>query len=206
MRALPGQASRQPLGPQPVPRADVSADQRRRILRACAELIAKRGYHGTTVELIIRRARVGYGTFYKNFEGKEEAFLALMDAATDLATRRANEALAAKERPWPEQVATVLRTLAELAAQRPADARACMVESLTAGPTFVARYEQAVKRIEPLLRAGRRFNPRQDRLPQTLEETIAGGLVWFFYQRLVVGEIELIEALLPEALEFALTP
>jgi hypothetical protein len=81
-----------------------------------------------------------------------------------------------------------------------------MVESLTAGPAAAARHEAALKRFVPLLRPGRELNPRQAELPVTLEDTLAGGVLWVVNQRLVAGEADKIRALLPEALEFLLRP
>ena len=52
MRVLPGQASRLPPRARTVNREQASADQRERIIFAGAALIAKRGFHGTTIELI----------------------------------------------------------------------------------------------------------------------------------------------------------
>src|SRR6188472_768288 len=79
MRAIPGRASRATLdAPLPsVTRSSAHADQRRRILRAVAELVAERGYSDVTVELIVKRAHVSYKTFYKHFNGKEGCFEAL---------------------------------------------------------------------------------------------------------------------------------
>jgi hypothetical protein len=47
---------------------------------------------------------------------------------------------------------------------------------------------------------------RSDRLPETLEDTLAGGVLWVVNQRLLAGELGEIRALLPEALEFLLRP
>lgn len=206
MRALPGKASRQPPGPEPVSRAAASADQRRRILEATADLVAEQGYPETTIEQVVRRARVGYATFYKHFVGKEECFLALLDAATERTLYVVEEAYDRETGPWPDKVGAGLGALLELAATHPSVARACMVEALTAGPAAAARHEAALKRFAPLLRPGRELNPRQAELPDTLEETLAGGVLWVVNQRLVAGETGKIRALLPEALEFLLRP
>ena len=206
MRALPGKASRQPPGPEPVSRAASAADQRRRILEATADLVAEQGYPETTIEQIVRRAKVGYATFYKHFADKEEAFLALLDAATERTLYVVEEAYDGETGPWPDKVGAGLGALLELAAAHPNVARACMVESLTAGPAAAARHEAALKRFAPLLRPGREFNPRQAELPETLEDTLAGGVLWVVNQRLVAGEADKIRALLPEALEFLLRP
>lgn len=205
MRALPGKASRQPPGPEPVSRAEASADQRRRILEATADLVAEQGYQSTTIEMIVRRAKVGYATFYKSFEDKEAAFLALLDVAVEMAEGRVREAYE-REREWPDQVAAGLGAFFELVAAHPAVARAALVEAVTAGPEATARQETALKRFAPLLRPGRELNPRRAKLPDTLEDTLVGGVMWVVNQRLVAGEADQLRALLPETLEFVLRP
>lgn len=206
MRALPGKASRQPPGPEPVSRAAAAADQRRRILEATADLVAEQGYPETTIEQIVRRAKVGYATFYKHFADKQEAFLALLDAASERTLYVVEEAYDREAGPWPDKVGAGLGALLQLIAAHPNVARACMVESLTAGPEAAARHEAALKRFAPLLRPGRELNPRQAELPATLEDTLAGGVLWVVNQRLIAGEADQIRALLPEALEFLLRP
>jgi AcrR family transcriptional regulator len=206
MRVLPGHASRLPPGPIPASRAQVPTDQRRRILEAAADLISKRGYHGTTIELIIRRAKVGYATFYKNFSDKEECLLAIFDAAGEELRPMLAETFRAYDGPWDEKVAATLQALFEAIAAWPNVARVCLVEALTAGPVAVARYEQALERFEPLLRPGRELNERNADLPDTLEATLFGGVFWIAYQRLIVGEADKLLGLLPETIELVLSP
>jgi AcrR family transcriptional regulator len=189
-----------------VTKVELSRGQRERILRAAGELVAKRGYQGTTVELIVRRARVGYATFYKNFENKEDCFLAFFDAAADVAEKRMKAAMEATGDSWPEQVAAALGALFELMEDEPAFARACVVEVLTAGPKAAAHHEEAMRKMVPMLRAGRSFVSRGAELPETLEDTLAGGIIWIAYQRLILGEAERLEEMLPETLEFVLSP
>ncbi len=206
MRALPGKASRQPPGPEPVSRAEASADQLRRILEATADLVAEQGYANATIEQIVRRARVGYATFYKHFADKDEAFLALLDAAIERTLYAVEEAYDREAGPWPDKVGAGLGTLLEQVAAHPNVARACLVEAPAAGPEPAARHEAALKRFVPLLRPGRELNPRQADLPATLEDTLAGGVLWVINQRLIAGEEGELRALLPEALEFLLRP
>jgi AcrR family transcriptional regulator len=206
MRVLPGQASRLAPGGQPITRDQASADQRRRIVDAAAELFAKRGYHGTTIELIIRRAKVGYATFYKNFEDKEACLIAIFDDAGESMRPKLREAFEAHDGPWDERVAAVLKVLFEMIAENPAHARACLVEALTAGPVAVARYEQMLANFEPLLLPGRELRPNNAELPDTLEATLFGGVFWIAYQRLIVGEADQLMKLLPETIELVLSP
>jgi AcrR family transcriptional regulator len=206
VRALPGKASRQPPGPEPVSKSATAADQRRRILEATADLVAEQGYAETTIEQIVRRARVGYATFYKHYADKDEAFLALFDAAVERTIYVVEEAFDREEGPWTDKVGAGLGALLAIAAAHPAVARACLVEAPTAGPEAAARHEAALKRFAPLLRPGRELNPRSDKLPESLEETLAGGVLWVINQRLIAGEADRLRALLPEALEFLLRP
>ena len=207
MRVLPGQASRLPPGPAPATREQASDDQRERIIAAGASLIAKRGFHNTTIELIVRRAKVGYATFYRNFADKEELFLAVFDFAGAEVRRRVGEAVAAEaESPWADQVAAALRALYRLIAEQPVYARVCLVESLSAGAAGAARYEMSLRNFNPLLSPGRKLRPGNADLPETLEATLVGGVFWIAYQRLLVGEADRLTALMPEAIELVLTP
>jgi AcrR family transcriptional regulator len=53
---------------------------RRRLLDAAARVFARRGYHGATVEQIARESGATTGALYSNFAGKEDLFLALLEA------------------------------------------------------------------------------------------------------------------------------
>jgi AcrR family transcriptional regulator len=189
-----------------VGRGGAAADQRRRILEATAELIAGQGYQETTMEQIVRRARVGYKTFYKHFPDREAAFLALLDAATAHTVERVEGAYEREEGPWPDRVGAALGALFEDVAAHPAAARCVLVEATAAGNEAAAKHEAALKRLAKLLRPGRELNPRREKLPQTLEETLSGGVVWVLGQRLMAGEAAKLRALLPETLEFLLRP
>ena len=125
MRALPGRASRSSL-PTGVTRANVKEDQRRRILRAIGELVAERGYADVTVELIVKRARVSFKTFYKHFPGKEECFLDLFETVDrDAREGRPRRASPPRPGPWPDQVAArPAHALIELIVAEPVIARA----------------------------------------------------------------------------------
>ncbi len=103
MRPLPGRQSRSSSDapPAPVTRAGARADQRRRILRAIAELVGERGYGDLTVELIVKRAHVSLKTFYKHYPGKEECLLDLCESAFDRTEGTIRERLAAEALPGP---------------------------------------------------------------------------------------------------------
>jgi AcrR family transcriptional regulator len=206
MRALPGSASRisDQAPPASVTRESAHADQRRRILRSVGELVAKRGYADVTVELIVKRAHVSYKTFYKHYSGKEDCFIDLFDASVAAAKRAIRDELEASERPWAEQVVLALRLWVERILADPLIARAVIVEAPTVGPAITPRYEEAIKAFVPLFRRGREFNPRGADLPETIEATLAGSVFWSAFQRLVVGEAEHLQEILPEVTELVL--
>ena len=164
-----------------------------------------RGYRAVTVADIVRRAGIARNTFYDNFASKEDCFLATQDFAVEESLRRVVDAATEKE-GWEERLAAGLGAFLSYVASEPALARTCIVEALSAGPAAQERYEQSLQAFIPLLRIGREDSPHGDDLPDTLEETIVGGIFWVIYQRIVLGQTEQIEALLPDLVDFALTP
>jgi AcrR family transcriptional regulator len=52
---------------------------RQRILDAIAHCFAERGYHETSVDRVVQRARTSKSAFYACFPNKEQAFAALLD-------------------------------------------------------------------------------------------------------------------------------
>jgi AcrR family transcriptional regulator len=183
----------------------LSRDPRERILVAMAETVAKRGYQGTTIEHIVKRAGVSRATFYEHFENREDCLLAgFADAAAELQGRM--EAAAAEAAAWPESVRAALAAVLDYSAANPALARTCIVESVTAGPVAMERYERALQTFVPLFRRGREVEAATGELPEDLEDLIIGGLVWMVHQRLLRNEIDQIRGLLPTMLEFALVP
>jgi AcrR family transcriptional regulator len=178
---------------------------RERILIALAELVAKRGYQGTTVELIIKRAVVSRSTFYEHFRSREAAMLALFDDSQAEVTGRIVEAASATA-DWPARVVAGLRALLAYCAEQPAVARTCLVESATVGDAAIVRYEQAMAALSPLFAGGREFAQDASELPEALEDMIVGSVIWLIHQRLLRGEADRIPSLLPTAVEIAVSP
>jgi AcrR family transcriptional regulator len=196
---------RPPPGRQQLSREFIAAHQRARIIAALAEEIAERSYRGVTVADIVRRAGIARNTFYENYTSKEDCFLAAQDLAVEEALRRVVEG-DRDEETWEERVAAGLGSFLGYVAEQPALARTCIVEALSAGDEARERYERSLQSFVPLFRVGRTQSPRGDDLPETLEETIVGGIFWVLYRRIVQGETAQIEELLPELVDFALTP
>jgi len=199
-------STRRPLpGRQQLPREFIAQHQRIRIVTALAEETAQQGYRAVTVADIVRRAGIARNTFYENFSSKEECFLAAQEFAMSAALERVVAAAGSLER-WPLRVRAGLGAFLEFVGEEPALARTCMVEALSAGPAAVKYYEESQQAFVSLFRLGRDVSPHGADLPETLEEAIIGGIFWILYQRLTVARPEAISDLLPELVEFALTP
>jgi AcrR family transcriptional regulator len=192
-------------GRQQLSREFIVRHQQARIIAALTEEVAVQGYRAVTVADIVRRAGIARNTFYENFSSKEDCFLATQGFAVEEALRRVVEA-AGELDSWQARVSAGLAAFLRYVASEPVLARTCIVEALSAGPAAVARYEESVQAFVPLFRVGRTVSPHGDELPGTLEEAVIGGIFWIVYQRIMLGEAERIEELLPELIEFSLTP
>ncbi len=91
---------------QRLTRQESRLETRTKLLESAAQLFAKGGYEGASIDLIAESAGYSKGAFYSNFESKEAIFLALLDAHK----RREIEALAqllAQDIPAPELVSLI---------------------------------------------------------------------------------------------------
>lgn len=196
-RPLPGQ--------QQLPREFISRHQRARLIAALSQEAAEKGYRAATVEAIVKRAGVARKTFYENFSSKEECFLAAQELAMSTALERVVEAAGRYER-WPQRVQAGLTAFLDYVGAEPALARTCIVEVLSAGPAAVKYHDESQQAFVSLFRLGRDVSSSARALPEALEEAIVGGIFWIVYQRLASAEAGAVPALLPELVEFALTP
>jgi len=192
-------------GREPLPREFIARHQQARIISALAEAVSRKGYADVTVADIVKRAKVARNTFYGNFASKEDCFLAAQRHATSMALERVVMA-AGETDEWPLQVEAGLSAFLRYVIEEPDFARTCMVEALTAGPEAIRCYEESLQTFISLFKLGRDVSPQAGDLPETMEEALVGGLFWIVHKRLVLDRAETLAELLPELVEFALTP
>jgi AcrR family transcriptional regulator len=72
-----------PRGRHKLPRREVRASQRERLLRAMAEVVSAEGYTAATVPKVVTAARVSTNTFYELFDDKTDCFIAFCGQAGD---------------------------------------------------------------------------------------------------------------------------
>jgi AcrR family transcriptional regulator len=197
----------QPLrlaGRAPAPRSESleAHDHAERALRAFAVVVAEQGYANTTVDAVLKRARMSATTFYAHFHGKEDALLAAIDSAGSQmvaailpAFRRAPD--------WPEGIRAGFGALFNFLASRPALARLIAVEVYAAGPKAVERRVQTLKPLEALVAGGRERSPET---PKIAAEAIAGGVNTLAYRQIRDKGPEALPHLAPICTYIALSP
>lgn len=186
-----------------LPREFIAARKRRRITDAMAELCAEQGYEATKIADLVRRAGVARKTLYDNFDGKEEVLLAAFDNAVEDLTKLIEDACEEAGDDWAEGVAGGLRAFLGFVSEKPAAARLCLIEAISATPAASARYDETVQGFVDLLR---RSAPSGTGLPATTEETLVGGIAWILHQQIRRGAAAEALDLTPDLLEFVLSP
>jgi AcrR family transcriptional regulator len=183
----------------------VAHDQRERLLAALATDVAEVGYNKTTVTRIIGIASVSRRTFYENFADKEACFLAAYDALDEYIAGVMKEA-AEEEKEWPEQVGATFFALVDFLASRPNFARLYLVEAAAVGEGMASRREATADRFIALLEPGREYRGEGRPLADGIEEALVGGVVTLLARRILAGEAERLDEVLPSVVEFALAP
>lgn len=185
----------------------VAHHQRRRILAGAAQVFAERGYRQASVADIVKAAAIARGRFYEHFSSKEDCFFALYDEAAATALEAVAAACDGLEEDFPQRVAAGLAALlAEIEADR-ALAHACVVEGPAVGPAINERFEKLIRGFAALLRSGRGGGGAESaELPETVEETVVGGVYWLLYYALLEGRPKQIRRLRPQLVEFSLIP
>jgi AcrR family transcriptional regulator len=203
----PPELARLPPGRHGLPREFVTHNQRERLIAGLAEAVAEHGYSGTTIAHITRAAAVSRRTFYEHFESKDECFVAAYDAVMAELRERVTEGIE-ESAEWPLSIKAGIDAMLEFLAANPALARLCMVEALVAGPAVVERYDAAIQSFVPYFEKGREGRSPEvlSRLSATTEEALVGGMVSLISRRIIAGKAEDLEDLLPDLVEFTLTP
>jgi len=185
-----------------LPREFVAGHKRRRMMDAVADLTAEQGYEATKIADIVRQAAVARKTLYDNFDGKEDLFLSAVDATLSQMRIVVEEACERTESP-EDKVVAGLEALLDFTAEHPAAARMCMVESISATRGSARLYDAGMRDFVGLLR-----NSGLDGsdLPETIEESLVGGVAWILQQQIRQDEAERAGELLPELSQFVLSP
>jgi AcrR family transcriptional regulator len=197
------------LGPLPgghhgLTRRQIMDSQRERLLAAIAHEVAAHGYRGVTVTEIVKLASVSTRDFYELFDSKEACFLAAFDTVRDHLEELVVGAVT-DQPDWPQQMIAALRAALEFFAAEPDLARLCLVEPVSATPTTAIRFREAVLACIPAFELGRAETDGES-LPPNIEDSLLGGIISLASRSILAGETEKLPALLPDLVEFTLSP
>jgi AcrR family transcriptional regulator len=130
-----------PSGRHSLSREQVLASQRGRMLEAMATATAEKGYAHTTVGDVVKRAGVSRETFYEQFSGKEDCFIAAFDAGVEevLETMAASLREDSGDADPFARLDRVLALYLDALAAEPEFARTFLVEVYAAGPRAIER-------------------------------------------------------------------
>ena len=117
--------------------------RRARIVDAMVLAVYEHGFARTTVTMVCARARVSRGTFYEEFAGLRECFLAVMDDGYRRAHRLIDDAFEGAE-SWRVGLRAALAAVLAFFDTEPVLARVWLVETLAAGAWALERRERHV--------------------------------------------------------------
>ena len=186
-----------------LPREFVASHKRRRMMDAIAELSAEQGYEATKIADIVRRAAVARKTLYDNFDGKEDLFLSAVNSTITEMRIVVEEACEQNSAAPEEGIVAGLEALLDFIAEHPAAARMCMVEAISATPGSARLFEAGLHEFVEMLQRGA---PEGADLPDTIEESLVGGVAWIVQLQIRKGGAEQAPVLLPELSQFVLSP
>jgi AcrR family transcriptional regulator len=147
-----GGARRLPPGPHGIPPELVERNQRERLIAAMTEVCAERGYAGSSVSAVAKRAGVSTASFYRQFKDRRECMLASFE---ELFGRLLEGIERACEVEVAEPAAKARAGAAAVAGLLAGDlptARLLSVEILAVGVEGVRLQHEAIERLAAHLR------------------------------------------------------
>lgn len=128
---------RLPRGRSALPLEEVARVQRERLCQAMAEVMAEKGYVATSVEDVLKRAKVSRLSFYRLFESKLDCFMAALERSRGLISAWVMDSIGTDDDPLARYEQAVAAYLQGIELEW-ASARLCLVEAYAAGPAALA--------------------------------------------------------------------
>jgi AcrR family transcriptional regulator len=131
--------------------------RRRKLLGTAIRIFGKRGYHQTTVPMIVAAAHSSIGSFYFYFRNKEDIFAAALGELGDKVSSTLNQAIAVAGPDVLSQMQAAVKAFVWFLAEHPQEARILLAESSGLGPRLEAVRDQLIashtRSVERALRA-----------------------------------------------------
>jgi AcrR family transcriptional regulator len=152
---------------------------------ALVEVVAERGFAGTTVGLVGRRAGVPARVFYERFDSLEDCFLAMMDDGLRQVAKVMLDAFAA-EGSWIDGLRGALTALLTLFDSNPQLARVWHLETLCAGEWALRRRERNLALLRHLIL--KRWCPPGEQAVVFASEGVMAAVLGVLQSRLSAGD------------------
>jgi AcrR family transcriptional regulator len=137
--------------------AERKVARRKKLLREAVRIFGRRGYHATTVPMIVRAANSSIGSFYFYFRNKEDVFAAVLETIGEKISSALNEAIRAAGPDVLVQMRAAVNALVLFLAENPEEARILIVESSGLGKRLEAVRRRIItshtRSVEQALRA-----------------------------------------------------
>ena len=179
-----------------------SEDPVGRIIAAATETIAEHGYPTATIGEIVARASASFTTFYKQFEGKEDVFVAALDTGQAQLVEATLPAYRGA-RDWPEAVRASFEATLDFLASHPAFAQLALVEIFTGTKRALERRDRGIESLYGFLAPGYERSPKT---PPIAAEAIGGAAYNLIYRRVRDGDTENLPQVAPLLTYIVLAP
>ena len=194
-----------PPGRPRLSRHEIAENHRLRILYATARMAEQKGYTATTVEDIIKLARVDGRSFYRHFSDKQEAFTAVHELGFQEVMDVTAKAFFAAE-GWPERSWEAARALTQLLQENPLVAHIGFVEAYAIGPSAVQRVEDSHIAFMFFLQEGLVHTPQASPPSRVAIEAIVSGIFEIIYLQIRAADEPQIASMLGDIMHLWLTP
>jgi AcrR family transcriptional regulator len=176
-----------PPGRSKLSNGEIARNQRERILFATAEVAAAKGYTVTTIADITAAAGVDRRVFYKHFQDKQQAFLAVHEfCVQQLMAVTASAFFSVNE--WPERAWEAIRAATQFQATHQIVAHVALVESHAVGASAIQRIDDSRTAFTIFFQEGNQHT--SDPSSQMAMEAIVSAVFEICYKRARAGQSE----------------
>jgi AcrR family transcriptional regulator len=171
------------------------AERRQQILAAARDLFARRGYHQTTIDLIVDEAGVARGTYYLYYEDKRAVFSDLIDRFSQRLTMAIDRIVTDDEsRSVADQVRSNIRAILGVCLAERAMTKILFTDAAGIDSAFDRKlatfYDAVVQLLTESLRDGQTLGIVRDGEPRVLAYLTLGALKELLFQAVTLGLAE----------------
>ncbi len=176
------------------------------VVRALVEVIAERGYEGTSVEEVIERAGISRAEFDARFAGKEDCMLKSFEALSAEVSWKVRVAYDSQP-SWPANLRAAAYQTGRWMDAHPRATHFGNVDVLASGNEMVRiRREELFRTHAALIDAGREVAPDPAQVPEAAAMMAIGAIAQMLTQRMQSGQGLETERMVPELMYLAVRP